>query len=96
MRLWIMTQLRRWVVWWHGEGDPDQLDVYRCKACHRLVSWVMIRQGGCACGIRAKIEAFPIRWWHTARLVLLPWTVSYKIKAPAGRTSAKLKDWSKA
>jgi hypothetical protein len=97
MRDFVFKYLRIWFVYWHGEGEEDQLDVFRCTKCQRLVTWFLIRQGGCLCGVRGvKIEAFPIRWWHILRLLLTPWTVTKKRPDSPGESRGRLKDWSSA
>lgn len=96
MRSWIKAQLRRWFVLKHGEGHPEQPDVFRCLKCRRLVTWALIRQGGCVCGVKgAKMETLVLRWWHVARLLLLPSTVTKPINQSNGHSSGRLKDWSK-
>ena len=72
--------LRKWVVYWHGEGAPHQADVYSCRACKRLVTHRVIADGGCRCGGNT-IQPKMLRAWHMAQLVLLPWTIHGKAKA---------------
>lgn len=69
-----MNPLRKWVVYNHGEGAPNQLDFYRCSTCGRLNTWERIRkEGRCCPGAHlvgtnpTLIEAF--------RLLVLPWTI---------------------
>jgi len=33
-----------------GTGAAHQWQFYRCVACHHLLTWRHIRQGGCRCG----------------------------------------------
>lgn len=68
-----MSLLRRWLVWWHGAGEPHQYEFYRCDACRRVVTWRRIRQGGCVCRESSKIRPAILTFGEKARLLLTPW-----------------------
>jgi len=65
--------LRRWLVWWYGEGHAEQELFYRCEGCRRLISWSAIRQGGCVCGISHKISTTYVTRWERLKLIVTPW-----------------------
>jgi hypothetical protein len=64
--------LRELFVRLHGEGSENQLDVYRCQGCSRLVTWNMIRSGKRCCSGRV-VPTQP-SFLETLKLFLLPWT----------------------
>jgi hypothetical protein len=71
-RLGLVPYLVRWMTYWHGRGEAHQFDYYRCRGCHKLVTWQHIRTGGCACGRSNQISPAMLTWWEKCRLVLLP------------------------
>lgn len=66
---------RRWLVWWHGEGEAHQYQFYRCHGCRRIVTHFHVRTGGCRCGESIKVSPARLTWHEKARLLYLPWTV---------------------
>ncbi len=71
----MQAALRAWFVKHHGEGEPHQYDFYRCDLCRRLVTWNIIRSGGCGCAGGTKMRPANPTLWETFRLMALPWTV---------------------
>jgi len=71
----VEPPLARWLQAWHGQGAPHQADYYRCHGCRRLVTHVVIRQGGCDCGMSNKLSPAVLRWQDKVRLLCLPWTL---------------------
>lgn len=71
--------LRRWLIFWHGRGGPEQHDYYRCDDCKRLVTHKAIRKGGCVCGgagpMGPKLRPARLSWGEKARLLFMPWSV---------------------
>lgn len=65
-----------WLVWWHGAGEVHQYQFYRCHACRRLVTFHIIRSGGCACLESSKISPTKLGWLTKARILYAPWTVT--------------------
>jgi hypothetical protein len=56
----------------HGGGDENQLDIYRCASCGRLVTWNFIRSGKRCCSGHV-VPTMP-SFLETVRLFVLPWT----------------------
>lgn len=73
----LETAAKSWLTYWHdGPADASrQHQFYRCEACHGLVTWKMIKRGGCECGMSSKVRAAHLRWHEKARLLFAPWTV---------------------
>lgn len=67
-----VVMLRKWFVYWHGEGEKHQLDLYRCLACHKLVTWTHIRSGKTCCP--GRITPTNPTFLEAVRLLVLPWT----------------------
>lgn len=65
---------QRYLAYWHGCGEPHQYLFYRCDGCHRLVSWKVIRQGGCRCETN-KLRPARLSWGEMVRCLCLPWSV---------------------
>lgn len=65
-----------WLRAWHGVGEAHQYQFYRCHACRRLVTWNVIRSGGCACHESSKISPTKLGLLTKARVLYLPWTVT--------------------
>lgn len=61
-----------WLIRWHGRGEGDQAEYYRCRGCRRIITWRAIQKGGCDCGSR-HLSPARLAWWEKVRLVLLPW-----------------------
>ena len=64
--------LRKLFVKLHGEGEAHQMDFFRCHACHRLITWNMIRGGRACCGGRV-VPTNP-SLFETVKLFVVPWT----------------------
>lgn len=64
--------LRKWFVYFHGEGAVHQYDLYRCMTCRRLITWRQIREGRTCC-IGRMVPSTP-KASEVLRLFLLPWT----------------------
>ncbi len=70
--------LRRWLVSWHGEGEPHQADAYRCSGCGRLITWKLIKSGGtCVCGA-AEMRPTNLSLMEKLRFILLPFTLRHE------------------
>lgn len=65
-----------WLVWWHGAGEPQQYQFYRCHLCRHLVTHRHIIVGGCACHESSKISPAKLSLVEKTRLLYLPWTVT--------------------
>jgi hypothetical protein len=72
-RATVEPVLQRWLVYWHGRGEPTQFPYYRCQGCHRIVTWHAIRKGGCPCKLSNKLSPAALWWYERARLIILPW-----------------------
>ena len=68
----MTTMIVRYLTYWHGRGEPEQHDYYRCHGCRRLVTWHAIRKGGCLCGLSNKLGPAVLTTWEKVRLLLLP------------------------
>lgn len=67
------TRMRERFVRLHGEGDPQQADLYRCLTCSRLVTWRKIRAGELCCmGRLCKTNP---TWLERIRLIAFPWSL---------------------
>jgi len=66
--------LRNWFVRWHGEGGENQHLLYRCAACHRLVTHNIIHNGGCSCG-GSRMHPTNPTLWERVKLFIFPWSV---------------------
>ncbi len=64
--------IRKWFVYWHGEGEKHQADLYRCITCGHLVTWTQIKKGWGCCG---RIRPTNARFLEALRLLVLPWTI---------------------
>lgn len=70
--------LRKWITYWHGEGEPHQADAYRCGGCGRLITWKLIRAGGvCICGA-AEMRPTNLSLMEKLRFIFLPWTMRHE------------------
>jgi len=38
-----------YLSYFHGEGAEHQECFYRCRRCLRIVTWNIIKKGGCSC-----------------------------------------------
>lgn len=65
----------RYMTYWHGEGAPHQHRYYRCKGCHGLVTWKMIRKGGCDCNMSKELVPANLTMLEKARILGAPWTL---------------------
>jgi hypothetical protein len=65
--------LRRWFVHFHGEGEEQQQDLFRCLTCRRLVTHNRVRNGKMCCGGRVSPTSPTVI--ETIRLFVLPWTI---------------------
>lgn len=63
-----------WLTRHHGEGAEHQSQFYRCLACHSVVTWRHILEGGCKCGGSRMSPTNPL-FLEKCRLLFLPWTV---------------------
>ena len=70
----MLAMLRRWFVKHHGEGEHNQYDFYRCDQCHGIVTWRMIRLGGCGCS-RSRLRPTNPTMVEAFKLLVLPWTI---------------------
>ena len=68
---------RRWLDYWHGAGETQQFQFYRCMGCHKLVTHAMIERGGCRCRLPGctKVQPTAVLFREKVRLLALPWTV---------------------
>lgn len=64
--------LRKWFLYHHGQGAPNQDDLYRCLGCRGLVTHRIIRRGGCGCGY-SKVSPTNPTVWEFLGLMLWPW-----------------------
>lgn len=67
--------IHQWLAYWHGSGHTTQFQFYRCRECHRLVTWKIIREGGCPCAMGNRVSPAVLTRWEKFRLVVLPWTL---------------------
>lgn len=65
----------RWMTYWHGEGAPHQYRYHRCKGCRNLVTWKMIRQGGCSCDLAKELVPASLSWTEKFRILVMPWSL---------------------
>jgi len=63
---------RRWLSYWHGQGEAHQFFAYRCQGCFGIVTWRRIRLGGCRCGA-SRLTTTHLSWGEKALLLYLPW-----------------------
>lgn len=71
--------LARWLVLWHGEGEPHQAQFYRCQGCKGVVTHAMIRaSGGCRCRLPGcgKVNPTALRLREKAGVLCAPWAYS--------------------
>ena len=60
----------------HGKPDADyQYQFYRCAGCTGLVTWNMIKRGGCNCFSSNQLRPTYPSMLERIRLLVLPWTV---------------------
>ena len=74
--LWIDPIGRRWLAYWHGEGEAHQYQFYRCHGCRRMVTYHIIRSGGCRCFESAKVSPTKLSVVDKVRLLYVPWSVT--------------------
>ena len=65
----------RWMTYWHGEGAPHQYRYHRCKGCHKLLTWKVIRKGGCDCLIDKHIVPAKLSFAEKFRILVMPWSL---------------------
>jgi hypothetical protein len=80
-----------WLAYWHGEGEAHQYQFYRCHACRRLVTYHIIRSGGCTCHESSKISPTKLGLLSKARLLYVPWSVT---STKARRESVRRIRWA--
>lgn len=68
----MQNPLRKWFVYWHGEGEAYQADLYRCQNCWKIVTFNQVRQGGCPCS-HGKLCPTNPTFAESFKLILLPW-----------------------
>ena len=72
--------VERWMIryldYWHGKGEDHQYHYYRCDGCRKLVTWKMIAEGGCPCGLSNRLRPAVIRLRDKVKLLLFPFTVN--------------------
>lgn len=66
--------LRKWFVHWHGEGEANQNDLYRCLGCHKIVTWNIIKASGCSCGA-SRISPTNPSFLEKLKVMVTPWLV---------------------
>ena len=73
MKHWMQKQLQRWVCYWYGAPDDPTCQVffYRCRSCNSLVSWNMIKAGGCCPG--GRIAPAYLSFWTELMILLCVW-----------------------
>ncbi|HYE89553.1 MAG TPA: hypothetical protein VEA38_00980 [Terriglobales bacterium] len=64
--------LRKWFLYHHGEGAPNQHDLYRCLGCRSIITHRIIGRGGCACG-HAKLSPTNPTFFELLALLVTPW-----------------------
>lgn len=69
---WHERLARRWLATWHGRGERQQYDYYRCEGCHAIITHVKIARGGCTCG-SGRVRPAILSLAEKARLLLTPW-----------------------
>ncbi len=66
--------LRPWMEYWHGRKDAShQWDFYRCKGCRGLVTWRMIKRGGCSCDMAKQLVPARLSLVEKVKILVLPW-----------------------
>jgi hypothetical protein len=71
-RRWVEPRLAARLVACHGRGADTQAEYYRCHGCKRLVTWLVIKAGGCGCGMSNRLSPAVLTRWEMVRLVLFP------------------------
>lgn len=76
-----MQQVADWakplIEQWYGVGEDHQYEFYRCKGCQQLITWKMIRRGGCPCDLGHQMV--PVRsftFWEKVKILCCPWLVN--------------------
>lgn len=65
--------LRKWFLHYHGGGAENQVDLYRCNGCGKIVTHANIADhGGCLCGNNRVSPTNPT-WKEAIGLVVIPW-----------------------
>ncbi len=73
----VSDVMKPWIQYWHGLGSETQYEFYRCKGCHRLINWKVIRKGGCPCDLgHQMVPALRLSLWEKTKILLLPWMVN--------------------
>lgn len=67
-----MNLLRKWFVYNHGEGEIHQADLYRCHICKALITFNMIRKGGCQ-KCFGKLSPTRPSFREAFQLLVMPW-----------------------
>jgi hypothetical protein len=62
--------MRRWFVSFHGEGAPNQYDLYRCSICRGVVTHRMIKRGDTCVG--AQLRPTNPTFWERLTLMVRP------------------------
>lgn len=70
---WVQPPLIRWVHYWYGKPDDATIQVffYRCERCRGVVSWNMIRAGGCCPG--ARIGPAVLTFLEEVKILFMVW-----------------------
>lgn len=69
---WLEKKIRAYFIRWHGEGGPNQYDFYRCEGCKSLLTWQIIRSGGCACG-SPRLKPTNPTFFELVKVLVFPW-----------------------
>jgi len=64
-----------WLDYWFSNGEEHQYRFYRCEGCGRLVTWKVIRRGGCDCMRGRNLRPARLSFWDKFRALFLPWTI---------------------
>jgi hypothetical protein len=69
----ISRLLRRWFVYFHDEGEEQQLDLYRCLTCGRLITHRKIKTNNLCC--KSRVSPTNPSFFEIIRLFVFPWSI---------------------
>lgn len=75
MKAFLEDAMCRYLAHFHGIGAEHQEMFYRCRRCSGLVTWNIIKQGGCNCSGSAPMYPTNPKPFEWLRLFFAPWSV---------------------
>ena len=75
IKAFLEDTLCRYLAHFHGRGSEHQDMFFRCRRCSGLVTWNIIREGGCTCSGSAPMHPTNPKMTEWFKLFLMPWSV---------------------